>query len=81
MVQSVVANRFLGSGIVGEFARSENQRSRGAILVETSDTSNMPGRVVLSSATNGYEVRVGFTGNFAGIIACPKTAVRATLEA
>ena len=81
MVQQAVTNRFLATGIPGEFSRSENQRSRGAIINSASEANNVPGRVVLSQPGNQEEVVVGATGNFSGILACPKTAIRPTLEA
>lgn len=79
--QSSVTNEFLATGIPGEFSRSENQRSRGAMIVSATEANNVFGRVVKDVAGNDYNVGVGASGNFAGILSCPKTAIRPQLEA
>ena len=81
MVQSVVSNQFLANGIPGEFSRSDNQKSRGAILNSAVEANNVVGRAVLTVAANDFEVGVAANGNFAGILSSPKTAIRPTLDA
>lgn len=80
-MQSSVTNKFLATGIPGEFSRSGFQESRGAILVSATEANNIVGRVVLTVANNDYNVGVAANGNFAGILSSPKTSVRPSLEA
>lgn len=80
-MQTSVTNEFLATGIPGEFSRSGNQETRGAILNSASEASNAVGRVVLTVDGNSNEVGVAADGNFAGILSSPKTAVRPTLDA
>ena len=79
MAQSSITNNFLASGIAGEFSRSINQDSFGAILNSTTEASNVAGRVVFTVEDNDEEVGVAADGNFAGIITNPKAGVRQTL--
>ncbi len=80
-MQSSVTNEFLATGIPGEFSRSGNQESRGAILNSATEANNVVGRVVFTVDGNSNEVGVAANGNFAGILSSPKTAVRPTLDA
>ncbi len=80
-MQSSVTNEFLATGIPGEFSRSGNQETRGAILNSATEANNIVGRVVLTVDGNSNEVGVAANGNFAGILSSPKTAVRPTLDA
>ncbi len=80
-MQSSVTNNFLATGIPGEFSRSGNQETRGAILNSESEANNIVGRVVFTVDGNSNEVGVAADGNFAGILSSPKTAVRPTLDA
>lgn len=80
-MQSSVSNQFLATGIPGEFSRSDNQQSRGAILNSGTESNNVVGRVVLTVEDNDYEVGVAADGNFAGILCSPKTGVRPALAA
>ncbi len=80
-MQSSVTNNFLATGIPGEFSRSGNQETRGAILNSASEANNVAGRVVFTVDGNSNEVGVAADGNFAGILSSPKTAVRPTLDA
>lgn len=80
-MQSSVSNEFLATGIPGEFSRSGNQETRGAILNSATEANNIVGRVVLTVDGNSNEVGVAANGNFAGILSSPKTAVRPTLDA
>lgn len=79
-MQSSVTNEFLATGIPGEFSRSGNQETRGAILNSASEANNVVGRAVLTVAGNDNEVGVAADGNFAGILSSPKTGVRANLD-
>ncbi len=78
-MQSSVTNEFLASGVAGEFSRSTNQDAFGAILNSSTESTNVAGRVVLTTEDNDYEVGVNSDGVFAGILASPKTGVRQTL--
>lgn len=80
-MQSSVTNEFLATGIPGEFSRSGNQETRGAILNSATEANNVAGRVVFTVDGNSNEVGVAADGNFAGILSSPKTAVRPTLDA
>lgn len=80
-MQSSVSNQFLATGIPGEFSRSHNQESRGAILNSGTEANNVVGRAVKTVDGNDFEVGVAADGNFAGILCSPKTGVRATLDA
>lgn len=80
-MQSSVTNEFLATGIPGEFSRSGNQETRGAILNSATEANNVVGRVVFTVDGNSNEVGVAANGNFAGILSSPKTAVRPTLDA
>jgi len=80
-MQSSISNEFLATGIPGEFSRSGNQETRGAILNSATEAGNVVGRVVFTVADNDYEVGIAADGNFAGILSSPKTAVRPTLDA
>ena len=80
-MQSSISNNFLSTGIPGEFSRSDNQMSRGAILNSATEANNIVGRVVLTVDGNDFEVGVAADGNFAGVLTSPKTAIRRTLEA
>ena len=80
-MQSSVTNEFQATGIPGEFSRSGNQESRGAILNSATEANNIVGRVVFTVDGNSNEVGVAADGNFAGILCSPKTAVRPTLDA
>lgn len=79
-MQSSVTNEFLATGIPGEFSRSGNQETRGAILKSAVEANNVVGRVVKTVTGNDYEVGVAANGNFAGILSSPKTGVRANLD-
>lgn len=79
-MQSSVTNNFLATGIPGEFSRSHNQESRGAILDSAAEANNVVGRVVLTVDGNDFNVGVAANGNFAGILSSPKTSVRPSLE-
>lgn len=81
MSQTSVVNRFQSTGIPGEFSRSHNQESRGAIINSATEANNVVGRVVNTITGNNYNVAVAGNGNFAGILACPKTSIRPTLGA
>jgi hypothetical protein len=80
-MQSSVTNKFLATGIPGEFSRSDNQMSRGAILASAVEANNVVGRVVLTVLANSFNVGIAADGNFAGILSSPKTSVRPSLEA
>ncbi len=79
MAQSSITNEFLASGVAGEFSRSDNQESQGAILQSTTESLNVAGRVVLTTEDNDFEVGVNSDGHFAGILATPKSGIRQTL--
>ncbi len=79
MTQSSVVNRFQSTGIPGEFSRSHNQESRGAIINSAVEANNVVGRAVNTFAGNDANVGVAANGNFAGILAAPKTSTRPTL--
>lgn len=79
-MQSSVTNQFLATGLPGEFSRSGNQETRGAILASAVEANNVVGRVVKTVTGNNYNVGVAANGNLAGILSSPKTGVRATLE-
>ncbi len=81
MVQTTVTNTALATGIPGEFARSNNQDSFGAVLNSDTESYNVASSVVLHVDGNDYEVGVAADGNLAGIIGMPKIAVRDTLDA
>lgn len=80
-MQTSVGNQFLATGIPGEFSRSHNQESRGAIIKSASEASNVVGRVVKTVSGSNNNVAVAATGNFAGILSSPKTSVRPSLSA
>lgn len=80
-MQSSVNNFFQSSGVVGEFSRSENQDSFGAKLNSASEALNVVGSVVFHVDSNDDQVGVAATGNFAGVLVNPKSAVRPTLDA
>jgi hypothetical protein len=79
-MQSSVTNQFLATGLPGEFSRSGNQETRGAILASAVEANNVVGRVVKTVTGNNFNVGVAANGNLAGILSSPKTGVRATLE-
>lgn len=79
-MQSSVTNQFLATGLPGEFSRSGNQETRGAILASATEANNVVGRVVKTVTGNNFNVGVAANGNLAGILSSPKTGVRATLE-
>lgn len=81
MVQTTVSNRFLATGIPGEFSRSENQDTIGKILNSTDEAKNVVGRVVFNVAANSEEVTVDGAGTLAGLLGFPKVTVRQTLDA
>ena len=81
MVQTAVVNRFQSTGVPGEFSRSHNQESRGAIINSATEANNVVGRVVHTINGNDYNVAVGGNGNFAGILGFPKTSIRPSLAA
>lgn len=78
-MQTSITNEFLASGIAGEFSRSTNCDSNGAILMSATEASNVAGRVVLTKTGNDYEVGVNANGSFAGILATPKSGIRQSL--
>lgn len=80
-MQSSVTNQFLATGIPGEFSRSHNQESRGAIINSAVEANNIVGYVVKTISGNDNNVAIAGNGNFAGILACPKTSVRPSLDA
>tara|TARA_R110000851_G_scaffold199723_1_gene350806 strand:+ start:136 stop:639 length:504 start_codon:yes stop_codon:yes gene_type:complete len=80
-MQSSVSNKFQSTGIPGEFSRSHNQESRGAIIKSATEANNIVGRVVNTFDGNNNNVGVAANGNFAGILSSPKTSVRASLVA
>ncbi len=79
-MQSSVTNQFLATGLPGEFSRSGNQETRGAILASAVEANNVVGCVVKTVTGNNFNVGVAANGNLAGILSSPKTGVRATLE-
>lgn len=81
MTQSSVVNRFQSTGIPGEFSRSHNQESRGAIIDSAIETNNVVGRAVNTFLANDQNVGVAADGNFAGILGFPKTSIRPSLAA
>ncbi len=81
MTQSSVVNQFQSSGVPGEFSRSHNQESRGAIINSATEANNVVGRVVMTITGQQHNVAVAGNGNFAGILACPKTSIRPSLSA
>ena len=80
-MQSSVTNQFQATGIPGEFSRSDNQKSRGAIIDSATEANNVVGRVVNTFDGENYNVGVAANGNFAGILCAPKTSVRPSLAA
>ena len=80
-MQSSVTNNFQATGIPGEFSRSHNQESRGAIINSAVAANNVVGRVVNTFDGNDSNVGVAANGNFAGILCSPKASIRATLAA
>ena len=80
-MQNSVTNKFQSTGVPGEFSRSHNQESRGAIINSATEANNVVGRVVKTFAGVDHNVGVAADGNFAGILACPKTSVRPSLTA
>ena len=80
-MQSSVSNKFLATGIPGEFSRSGNQETRGAILASATEANNVVGRAVKTVTGNDYNVGVAANGNFAGLLSSPKTGIRANLDA
>jgi hypothetical protein len=80
-MQSSVVNKFQSTGIPGEFSRSHNQESRGAIINSATEANNIVGRVVLTFLGNDQNVGVAADGNFAGILSSPKTSIRPSLDA
>jgi hypothetical protein len=78
-MQSSVVNKFQSTGIPGEFSRSDNQESRGAIINSATEANNVVGRVVNTFDGNSNNVGVAANGNFAGILSSPKTSLRASL--
>lgn len=79
-MQSSVTNNFLATGLPGEFSQSDNQRAIGAMIKSATEANNVPGRIVKTITGNDYDVAVGGNGNFAGILCCPKVAIRPTLD-
>ncbi len=79
-MQSSVTNQFLATGLPGEFSRSGNQETRGAILASAVEANNVVGCVVKTVTGNNFNVGAAANGNLAGILSSPKTGVRATLE-
>lgn len=80
-MQSSVTNQLLATGIPGEFSRSGNQETRGAILASAVEAKNVVGRAVKTVTGNDNEVGVAADGAFAGLLSSPKTGVRPTLDA
>ena len=80
-MQSSVTNEKQAAGIPGEFSRSTNQDSRGAVLNSANEALNLPSVVVFTELGNDYNVGVASDGNFAGILSSPKTVIRQTLDA
>ena len=80
-MQSSVSNKFLATGIPGEFSRSGNQETRGAILASGTEANNVVGRAVKTVTGNNFNVGVAANGNFAGLLSSPKTGIRANLDA
>ena len=80
MVQSVITNQKLATGVVGEFARSTNQDSVGKMLDSADESMNKVGVIVKYSASDSDVVGVAQDGNIAGILGCPKVLQRATLQ-
>ena len=78
-MQSSVSNKFQATGIPGEFSRSGNQETRGAIINSATEANNVVGRVVNTFDGNNNNVGVAANGNFAGILCSPKTSIRASL--
>jgi hypothetical protein len=81
MVQQIVSNRFLATGIPGEFSRSMNQDAIGKILKSTAEASNVVCRVVFNTAGNDEEVNVDIGGTLAGLLGFPKVTIRKSLDA
>ena len=80
MGQTTISTTYLGTGVVGEFARNENQRSRQMFLNSDTESYNVPGSVVLMEDGEDDVCGVAQDGNFAGILISPKNAVRASLD-
>jgi len=80
-MQSSVTNKFQATGIPGEFSRSDNQQSRGAIINSAVEANNIVGRVVKTITGSDSNVAVAGNGNFAGILSSPKTSIRPSLTA
>jgi hypothetical protein len=79
-MQTSVVNKFQSTGIPGEFSRSHNQESRGAIINSATQANNIVGRVVNTFDGNDNNVGVAANGNFAGILCSPKTSIRPSLD-
>ena len=79
-MQKTVGNYQLGLGRTGEFRKSDNQRTQGAILTSATEANNIVGRVVKHVASNDIQVGIAASGNLAGILGFPKSSVRPTLD-
>lgn len=79
-MQTSVTNIFLATGIPGEFSRSQNQETRGAMLDSAVEANNVVGRVVFTVDGSDYNVGVAADGNIAGILCSPKSSVRPSLS-
>ena len=79
-MQATVGNTFQATGIPGEFSRSDNQDSDGAILNSATEANNIVGRVVNYVSANQYEVGVAASGNVAGVLVNPKASYRLSLN-
>lgn len=81
-MQTSVDNTKFASGIAGEESRSGFADTIGAILDSTTESYNVPGAVVVNySSSDPDVVGVASDGNLAGLLCCPKNAVRDSLEA
>ena len=81
MVQKTVTNKFLGSGVVGEFYSTDMQRTTGQILNSASDALNVVGSVLTKVTGSDNQSGVAASSVFSGILSNPKGLVRSTLDA
>lgn len=79
-MQTSVSNSKLAIGRTGEFYRTDNQRTLGAVLNSTTESLNAVGSVVLHVDGNDNQVGIAADGNFAGVLISPKTALIPTLD-
>ena len=81
MVQKVVQNRELATGIPGEFYSNLHQRSEGKIINSDTESLNVIGVAVKQkSASVDDLVAVDGAGGLAGLLGTPKVVYRETLD-